>query len=146
MRAKYLQLDNGPEFRGQSIDKWCFDNDVKILFSRPGTPTDNPCIESFNALLRRECLNANYFLTLKEAKRIIHEWWEDYNENRPQKRLKGMTPREFEDTLISAEINLQVVDLWGKTKGVKKENKSCWNFPQSGIPKPIGLRLVDGKG
>ncbi|MGQ6002072.1 integrase core domain-containing protein [Serratia sp. IR-2025] len=28
-------------------------------FSRPGTPTDKPTVESFNGRLRQECLNEN---------------------------------------------------------------------------------------
>jgi putative transposase len=33
-------------------------------FSRPGKPTDNPVIESFNGSLRDECLNIHWFLSL----------------------------------------------------------------------------------
>jgi transposase InsO family protein len=32
-------------------------------FSRPGKPTDNPFIESFNGSFRDECLNTNWFLS-----------------------------------------------------------------------------------
>lgn len=36
-------------------------------FSRPGKPTDNPFIESFNGSLRGECLNIHWFLSLEDA-------------------------------------------------------------------------------
>jgi putative transposase len=41
---------------------------VTLDFSRPGKPTDNAFIESFNGKLRTECLNANWFLSLDEAR------------------------------------------------------------------------------
>ena len=91
-----IQCDNGPEFRSQDLDKWCYRKGIKISYSRPGKPTDNCHIESFNGTFRNDCLNSNYFETLKSAKRIIEDWRIEYNEERPQKRLKGMTPSEYE--------------------------------------------------
>jgi putative transposase len=55
----FIQCDNGPEFRSQELDKWCYDNGIKLIFSRPGTPTDNCHIESFNGTFRYECLNSH---------------------------------------------------------------------------------------
>jgi putative transposase len=42
-------VDNGSEFISKALDKWAYDNKVTLDFSRPGKPTDNPFIESFNA-------------------------------------------------------------------------------------------------
>lgn len=42
-KFKFLQTDNGPEFRSSVVQTWCIDHDVKEVFSRPGKPTDN-CI------------------------------------------------------------------------------------------------------
>jgi putative transposase len=33
--------------------------------SRPGKPTDNAMVESFNGRLRQECLNQHWFLSLE---------------------------------------------------------------------------------
>jgi putative transposase len=68
---------------------------VKIDFSRPGKPTDNAFIESFNGTFRDECLNTNWFETLVDAKQIIHTWREEYNESRPHRSLGERTPSEF---------------------------------------------------
>ncbi len=46
-------------------------NGVEIDFSRPGKPTDNAYIESFNGRLRAECLNASWFLSLADARERI---------------------------------------------------------------------------
>ncbi len=40
---------------------------VKIDFSRPGKPTDNAYVESFNGTLRAECLDAHWFTDLGRA-------------------------------------------------------------------------------
>ena len=95
----YLQTDNGPEFRSFVVQSWCKNHEVTQIFSRPGKPTDNCFVESFNRVFREECLNENYFESLSEAKRIIESWRIDYNENRPQKGLKGLTPSQFKSKL-----------------------------------------------
>lgn len=100
-----LKCDNGPEFRSKELDKWCFDKGIEIQFSRPGTPTDNCHIESFNGTFRNNCLGVNYFSSLKNARTLIDNWWNKYNCERPQKRLKGMTPIEYESKIIKADSN-----------------------------------------
>jgi len=79
----FLQTDNGPEFRSSAVQNWCKNHAVTQVFSRPGKPTDNCFIESFNRTFRDECLNENYFTSLSEEKKIIENWRIDYNENRP---------------------------------------------------------------
>jgi putative transposase len=54
---KYLFADNGAEFTGRIMDLWAYHHQVRIDFSRPGKPTDNAFIETFNGSLRAECLN-----------------------------------------------------------------------------------------
>ena len=51
-RPKSLRVDNGPEFAGRMLDQWAYLNGVEIDFSRPGKPTDNAYIESFNRRLQ----------------------------------------------------------------------------------------------
>ena len=65
---RIIQVDNGPEFTSTSLDLWSFINNVKLDFSRPGKPTNNPFIESFNGRLRLECLNSNWFTSLDEVR------------------------------------------------------------------------------
>ncbi|MCS4280371.1 transposase InsO family protein [Stenotrophomonas rhizophila] len=43
-------------------------------YYRPGTPTDNPFIESFDGSLRDECLNMHWFLSLDDARQKIESW------------------------------------------------------------------------
>ena len=56
-----IYVDNGPEFISKELDKWAYEHNVTLDFSRPGKPVDNAFIESFNGSFRDECLNENRF-------------------------------------------------------------------------------------
>ena len=90
-----ISVDNGPEFISKALDAWAHRNGVHLAFSRPGTPTDNPFIESFNARLRDECLDQHWFASLEEARTLITVFHQDYNEERPHSALGNQTPTEF---------------------------------------------------
>jgi len=92
---KVLFCDNGSEFTSQILDLWAYQNGVKIDFSRPGKPTDNAYVESFNGTFRAECLDTHWFGTLAEAKENIEAWRKEYNESRPHRALGERTPNEF---------------------------------------------------
>lgn len=92
---KFLFCDNGSEFTGQAMDLWAHQNQVRIDFSRPGKPTDNAFIESFNATFRSECLSAHWFGSITEARQLIENWRQEYNESRPHRALAQRTPSEF---------------------------------------------------
>lgn len=92
---KCLFVDNGSEFAGQLLDLWAYHHQTKIDFSRPGKPTDNCFIETFNGSLRDECLNVHWFTSLEEAKVVVEAWRVDYNETRPHTSLRDMTPADF---------------------------------------------------
>ena len=77
------------------MDQWAYDNKVTMDYSRPGKPTDNPFVESFNGSFRDECLNAHWFLSLEDAAEKIEAWRRDYNECRPHSALNDLTPAEF---------------------------------------------------
>jgi putative transposase len=100
---KSIRVDNGPEFVSKELDLWAFMRGVTLDFSRPGKPTDNAYIESFNGKFRSECLNANWFLSLDEARRKCEGWRRDYNEVRPHSSLGGKTPRELHPRLCNPD-------------------------------------------
>ena len=89
-----IQVDNGSEFISKALDLWAYDNGVTLDFSRPGKPTDNPFIESFNGSFRDECLNAHWFLSLDDARDKVEFWRQEYNTFRPHSSLGGLTPDE----------------------------------------------------
>jgi putative transposase len=92
---KRIQTDNGSEFTSKEMDQWAYENKVTMDYSRPGRPTDNPIVESFNGSFRDECLNAHWFLSLEDAQEKIEAWRKDYNEYRPHSSLDKLTFMEF---------------------------------------------------
>jgi len=70
-------------------------NGVELDFSRPGKPTDNTFIESFNGRFRQECLNENWFLSLEDAREKVETWRLHYNGERPHGALGNLTPMEY---------------------------------------------------
>ena len=87
--------DNGSEFQSRMVDVWAYTQKVRLEFSRPGEPTDNAHIESFNDSLRDECLNVHWFTSLADAKDKLDTWRIAYDESRPHKALNHRTPKEY---------------------------------------------------
>jgi putative transposase len=90
-----IQVDNGPEFISKDLDRWAYWNRVELDFSRPGKPTDNALVESFNSRFRQECLNQHWFMSLEDAQHKIEAWRQDYNHQRPHSSLGYKSPAEF---------------------------------------------------
>jgi len=100
-----ITVDNGSEFASKALDAWAHAHGVKLDFIRPGKPVENAMIESFNGRFRDECLNAQVFISLHDARQKIEAWRIDYNEHRPHGSLEDLTPREFAEQ--AAETGLQ---------------------------------------
>ena len=93
---RYRSMANRHELlRARILNLWAYHNQVTLAFSRPGKPTDNGHIESFNGSLRDECLNAHWFSSLADAKDEIAAWLKDYNESRPHRALNNLAPLEY---------------------------------------------------
>ncbi|OWS73447.1 hypothetical protein CBW22_22370 [Pantoea sp. VS1] len=76
-------------------DKKMFERDIRINFSRPGTPTDNATVESLNGRLRQECLKGNGFMSMEDARYKIGALRIHHNPSRLHSALGWMTPTEF---------------------------------------------------
>ena len=90
-----IVIDNGPEFAGKALDAWAYRRGVKLHFIRPGKPTENAYIESFNGKFRDECLDEHWFVGLDHAREVIEAWRVDYNHVRPHSALGNLAPVEF---------------------------------------------------
>lgn len=66
---------------------------------RPGKPTENAFIESFNGSVRDECLNQHCFRDLGEARELVEDWITDYNTVRPHSSIGNQTPAEYAASL-----------------------------------------------
>jgi putative transposase len=122
-RPRTIRVDNGPEFISKDVDLWAYWNHVTLDFSRPGKPTDNAYIESFNGRFRQECLNEHWFLSLDDAREKVEAWRRDYNEERPHSALGNATPEEY-----AAQVEPQKATLDRDLEAIKNGlaySKSC---------------------
>lgn len=92
---KTIRVDNGSEFISRDLDLWAYQKDVILDFSRPGKPTDNAYIESFNGSFRAECLNTHWFMSLDDARVKLEAWRRDYNEVRPHSAIGNKPPADL---------------------------------------------------
>ena len=90
-----IAVDHGTAFMSRALEDWAYPRGVALDFTRPGKPTDNGHIESFNGRLRDECLNMHQFTSLADAREKIEGWRCDYNAVRPHGSLGHLTPNEF---------------------------------------------------
>ena len=92
---KFLRSDNGPEFVARAVCQWLKESGCQTLFINPGSPWENGYIESFFDKLRDECLNREVFRNGREARAIVENWRQEYNNYRPHSSLDYQTPEEF---------------------------------------------------
>jgi putative transposase len=104
-KPESIRCDNGPELTSRHILGWSADQKINLIHIQPGKPMQNGHIESFNGRLRDECLNANWFRNLADARTKIADWRKEYNQERPHSSLGYRTPNEFAEQLKTSAIN-----------------------------------------
>jgi len=90
-----IRVDNGPEFTSIHLEVWCEQNDVKLVFIRPGKPTENSYVERFNRTVRDGLLDVWLFHSLDQVRNQAHEFMTDYNRERPHESLGNISPVEY---------------------------------------------------
>jgi len=112
-----VRVDNGPEFTSAFFHQWAAEKSIQLEHIRPGKPSDNAFIESFNGKLRDECLNEHWFLHVQDAQEKVESWRQLYNEVRPHSSLNDQTPYEFfkeqQMTLQEEKLHSQMAQRMG---------------------------------
>lgn len=90
-----LRMDNGPEMTAHALRDWCTLSGTGTAFIEPGSPWQNPFVESFHSRVRDELLDIEEFSCLAEARVVIGDWQEDYNRRRPHSALGMLAPVAF---------------------------------------------------
>lgn len=91
----YLRSDNGPEFIAYALQDHLGKQGITTHYIRPGSPWEQPYVESFHDKLRDELLNREIFHSLAEAAVILNSWRIEYNSERPHSSLSYQTPDEY---------------------------------------------------
>ncbi len=92
---RYIRSDNGPELVAKALQDWLAERGAQTIYITPGSPWENPYIESFHDKFRDECLNMHVFLDGRHAQEVVEAWRNEYNEERPHSSLDYRTPAEF---------------------------------------------------
>jgi len=90
-----LRMDNGPEMTAHALRDWRVLSKTGTVFIEPGSPWQNPFVESFHSRVRDELLDVEELSCLAEARVVIGDWQEDYNWRRPHSALGMKAPAMF---------------------------------------------------
>ena len=90
-----VRMDNGPELTANAIRDWCRLGGSGASYIEPGSPWQNPFVESFGSRVRDEVLAVEAFDSLLEAKTVIEDWRNTYNTIRPHSSLGWKTPAAY---------------------------------------------------
>jgi putative transposase len=105
---RYIRCDNGPEFVAAAIREWCRLVGTGTAYIEPGSPWQNPYVESFNGKARDELFARELFDTVMEAKVLYKDWRDAYNRHRPHSSLGYLPPAVFAASFINPEPTLTV--------------------------------------
>jgi putative transposase len=92
---QFLRCDNGPELTANALPDWCRFTGAGTSYIEPGSPWQNPYVESFGGRLRDELLAVEAFNTLLEAQVLAEDWRIEYNTVRPHSALGYLTPTDY---------------------------------------------------
>jgi putative transposase len=90
-----IRSDNGREFVATTVTGWLTERGVEPIFVEKASPQQNSFIERFNGSMRDEVLYGEEFDTVLEARVVIEQWLEVYNNQRPHRGLGMLTPQAF---------------------------------------------------
>ena len=97
-----IRVDNGPGPSSKALAQWACLNGVESDFIRPGKPTEDGLVQTFNGGVRQECLNESWVLSLEDSRGKVEAWRQHYNEVRPHTRLGNQTPLEYVKSVAMA--------------------------------------------
>jgi putative transposase len=81
-----------------ALRDWCRLSGTRTSYIEPGSPWENPYIESFNGRVRDELLNIEEFSGLTVVQVVVEAWRIEYNTYRLHSALGGLTPAEYAAT------------------------------------------------
>ena len=89
-----IRCDNGPEYISEHLSKWAKRHKIHIAFIQPGKPQQNAYVERYNRTVRYGWLSQYIFDSLHEVQEYSTRWLWQYNHERPNMGLDGMTPAQ----------------------------------------------------
>ena len=103
---RFIRMDNGPELTANALRDWCRFTGTGTSYIEPGSPWQNPYVESFGGRLRDELLAVEAFTSLLEARVLVEDWRIEYNTLRPHSALGYLTPTDYAKTWTATHPTL----------------------------------------
>ena len=116
---EHIRCDNGPELTANALRDWCRFSGAGSAYIDPGSPWQNAYVESFNSRVRDELLAVEQFSCLAEARVMVADWREDYNERRPHSALAMMAPARFARACAQATKEGKVIPFTDPAKALR---------------------------
>ena len=131
----FIRCDNGPELTANALRDWCRFSGAGSAYIEPGSPWQNPYVESFGSRIRDELLAVEQFSCLAEAKVMVEDWREDYNRHRPHSALAMMAPARFARAWAQAVKEGKVIPFTDPAKALRSpESGSFSTSPGENVP------------
>ncbi len=91
-KPKAIRCDNGPEYISHALQCWASNRGIRLDYIQPGKPQQNAYVERYNRTVRHEWLDMHEFETIEEAQMDGNAIALDYNHERPNMAISGITP------------------------------------------------------
>jgi putative transposase len=139
----FIRCDNGPELTANALRDWCRFSGARSAYIEPGSPWQNPYVESFGSRIRDELLAFEQFSCLAEARVMVEDWRCDYNEHRPHSALAMMAPARFARAWRQAAKEGKVIPFTDPAKAFRSTERSLFSTPTGenmahAAPGPLG--------
>ena len=96
----------GPIYCSSNYVKLLQDNDIQISMTENGDPLENAIAERINGIIKDEYLDCYQVENIMEAKELLKQVIELYNDERPHMSIGNMKPSQVHQT------NQKTVKLW----------------------------------
>ena len=126
---EHVRCDNGPELTANALRDWCRFSGAGSAYIEPGSPWQNPYVESFGSRIRDELLAVEQFSCLAEAQVMVEDFREDYNERRPHSALQMMAPAKFAAAWRQAVKEGKVIAFSDPAKVLRSPEKGSSSTP-----------------
>jgi putative transposase len=93
-KPQMIRCDNGPEYISNVTLEWAKERSIRIENIQPGQPQQNAYVERYNRTVRYEWLSQYLFDELHEVQDFATRWLWEYNHERPNMALGGITPKQ----------------------------------------------------
>jgi len=86
--------DNGPQFVAKDFKEFIRTSGMTHVRTSPYYPQSNGKLERYHGSIKRECIRPRTPLSLEDARRIVTEFVEHYNERRLHSAIGYVTPKD----------------------------------------------------